>query len=74
MVIKLKNLQLILSIQLNSENLIDKVKGKIPEIGDVVKLKDGTEGIVKGVREIVPNVDIKSAKNIFVKPDINSIA
>ena len=60
--------------KLNSENLIDKVKGKIPEIGDVVKLKDGTEGIVKGVREIVPNVDIKSAKNIFVKPDINSIA
>ena len=56
---------------MNSEKLIEKAKGKIPQIGDVVKLKDGTEGIVKGVREIVPNVDVKSVKNVFVKPDNN---
>ena len=37
--------------KLNSEKLIDKAKGDIPKVGDIVTLKDGTKGIVKSVKD-----------------------
>ena len=58
--------------KLTSDKLQDKLEG-IPKIGDKITLSDGTEGIVKNVRELSDGVGVGTTDNIVVEqvaPDI----